>query len=425
MKALACLAVRRLHAFLDGFGRDMATRVLHIITRMILGGAQENTLLTCEGLHASPEWRVALLTGPAIGPEGELIRRARSRGIRTVVLPAMRRNIHPLLDAGAFAGVLGFIREFQPDIVHTHSSKAGVIGRLAARAARVPVIVHTIHGLPFHPYQGRFSHAAFVAAERAAARCCDRLVTVADAMTRQALAAGVGRPEQYVTIYSGMEVEPFLSADCRRDAVPHRGLGRREAARRALGFDDDDIIIGKVARLFELKGHRYVIEAAPEIVRRCPKARFLFVGDGILRPQLREQAERLGVADRIVFAGLVDSARIPDMVSAMDVLVHASLREGLPRAVVQALLAGRPVVCYDVDGAPEVVVDGVTGLLVPPESVQELAQAVVTLIEQPERASAMAREGQRRTAAAFSAQTMVLKLEQLYRALLAARQSAQ
>jgi len=380
---------------------------MHIITRMILGGAQENTLLTCEGLHRSPDWDVTLVTGPAIGPEGELINRAVRGGLRTIVVPELRRALHPWRDAASLAALVRIIRRLRPLIVHTHSSKAGILGRLAARAAGVPVIVHTIHGLPFHPYQGRAANALYVGAERAVARFTDRLVCVADAMARQALQAGVGRPEQYLTVYSGMEVDAFLDAERHRAGV-----------RSALGFSRHDVVVGKVARLFRLKGHRYLLAAAPLILRRCPQVKFLFVGDGVWRERLQRQAEELGVAERVVFAGLVDSSRIPAMISAMDVVVHASLREGLARVLVQALLCAKPVVSYDVDGAREVITDGLTGRLVPPRAVEELAEAVVEMIQAPERAAAMALEGRERCKERFRAERMVQELEALYLQLL-------
>ncbi|MBS3762906.1 MAG: glycosyltransferase family 4 protein [Planctomycetes bacterium] len=382
----------------------MAKKIVHIITRMILGGAQENTLLSCEGLNRSPEWDVTLLTGPAIGPEGELIRRARKSGIRTVVIPEMRRAISPWRDSVSLGKILEYLRVKEPDIVHTHSSKAGVLGRLAAHFARVPVVIHTIHGLPFHPYENVFSNAVYIAAEKLGAACCGRIACVADAMAEQALAAGVGSESQFTTIHSGMEVDAFLEAGSRRHTIRER-----------YGFTEDDVVIGKIARLFHLKGHEYVLQAAPEIVHECPEAKFMFVGDGILRSHLESMARDLGVADRVVFTGLVDSAEIPDMISAMDMLIHASLREGLPRAVVQALLEARPVVCYDVDGAPEVVIDGETGRLVPPESVQELAEAVTELIKNPEKARTMGQNARGRFADQFRAETMVHELEKLYR----------
>ena len=388
----------------------MPVKVLHIITRMILGGAQENTLLTCEGLMRSGRWDVTLLTGPAIGPEGELIQRARDSGVPMIILPQLRRAVHPWRDAASTASLLRIIRHLSPDIVHTHSSKAGALGRLAARAARVPVIVHTIHGLPFHEYQSRAEYWAYVLVERLAARWTDRIVCVADAMAHKALLAGVGRPGQYVTVYSGMETDTFLDA------------GRlREEVRRSFGFAPEDVVIGKVARLFDLKGHKYVLEAAPHVLRRCPRVKFLFVGDGILRGRLQQRAEDLGVADRIVFAGLVDSSRIPAMLSAMDVVVHASLREGLARVLVQGLLCAKPVVSYDVDGAPEVIHDGQTGRLVPPKSVEMLAEAVLDMVEHPDRAAQMGLAGRRLVQERFRAEAMVEGLERVYEDLLASK----
>ncbi|MFW6457094.1 MAG: glycosyltransferase family 4 protein [Planctomycetota bacterium] len=383
-------------------------RVLHLITRMILGGAQENTLLTCEGLHDDPYWDVTLVTGPAVGPEGELMSRAYQHDIDTIVVPSLRRSINPWRDTAAFDRILRIIRHIRPTILHTHSSKAGILGRFAAQIARTPITIHTVHGLPFHRNLSHLSNAAFISGEWAGAHCSDAIICVADAMTEQALNAGVGSPDQYTTIHSGMEVEKFLAAD-----------HHRKDARKALGFEPDDIVIGKIARLFPLKGHKYLLEAAPKIIDRCPHVKLLFVGNGVLRETLETRARELRIRDRIVFAGLVDPSRIPHMIGAMDILVHASLREGLPRAIVQALLGGRPVVSYDVDGAPEVVIDDVTGHLVPPRSVQKLAEAVIGLVKNPEHARAMGREGQRRFTHQFRASTMVQKIQEVYRQQLA------
>ncbi len=379
-------------------------KVLHIITRMILGGAQENTLLTCEGLHNDPDWDVTLATGPPRGPEGELMSRAHRNGVRTILIPSLQRSIDPWHDAVAFDHILRLLRRIRPAIVHTHSSKAGILARVAAHTARIPIVIHTIHGLPFHRNLSPLSNAVFVSAEWAGAHCCDRLICVADAMTEQALEAGVGTPDQYTTVYSGMEVDKFLQAE-----------EHRRSARRDLGLAPDDVVIGKIARLFPLKGHQYVLQAAPSVLARCPHARFLFIGDGILRDKLESQARELGIRDRIIFAGLVDTSRIPEMIGAMDILVHASLREGLPRAIVQALLGGRPVVSYDIDGAPEVVLDGITGHLVPPRSSEKLASALIDLVEHPTRGQQMGREGQRRFTDQFRASTMVRDIKAIYR----------
>lgn len=404
-------------------------RVIHVITRLILGGAQENTLLTVEGLQRMPEYEVILISGPAFGPEGELIRRAWRNDVKLIILPEMQRAIHVGRDATTLAKLVGLFRTLSPMIVHTHSSKAGILGRAAARLTRVPIIIHTIHGLPFHPYESAINNFFYKHLERWAARWSHKIITVADAMRDQAVAAGVAGPKKFITIYSGMEVETFLEAD-----------KYREVTRRQLGIGPREIVIGKIARLFELKGHEYVIAAAPKILREFPQVRFLFVGDGILRGTLLRQAVRLRVADRIIFAGLVDPSQIPAMLGAMDLVVHASLREGLARVLPQALLAGRPVVSYDIDGAREVVEDGVTGYLVPPpekgavplsdttngsiRAVDELAQAILKILRDQKTAREMALKGRERCIDRFRAETMVKKISHLYQQLMQIRISS-
>ncbi len=381
----------------------MKKRVLHIITRMILGGAQENTLLSCEGLKKHPDFDVTLLTGPAIGPEGELIERARNSGIHTIVLPYLRRELHPWRDIKSFHALLKIIRDINPHIVHTHSSKAGILGRFASYCARVPVTIHTIHGLPYHPYLPWWENQLYILLEKAAARCSDSILCVADAMRKQALAAGVGRSEQYRIVYSGMEIGGYLKA----------GKERRPW-REKLGISPNEIVVTKIARLFELKGHKYVIEAAPDIISKCPEVKFLFVGDGILRPQLEKKVHELGLDDHFIFTGLLPPSDIPFIVAATDILVHASLREGLPRVAVQGLLGGKPVVCFNTDGAPEVVIDNLTGRLIPPKSVRELSEAIIELSQNREKARKMGLKGQKICSQQFSANKMVNDLVKIY-----------
>jgi glycosyltransferase involved in cell wall biosynthesis len=386
---------------------DDAVRVVHVITRMILGGAQESTLAICDGLRRRPGWDVSLVTGPPIGPEGELLSEVQRRGLPCRLVPQLRRAVNPLRDALAFRALFRLFRRLRPAIVHTHSSKAGILGRFAARAAGVPIIVHTVRGLPFHPYQGRLANAAYVALERAAAGATTHFTAVAQAMVDGALAAGVGRPERFSVIRSGIDVDAY--AGC---------ASHRAEARRRFGFGPEDVVIGKVARLFDLKGHRFLIDAAPAILGRCPQARFLFLGDGILREELEARAAALGVRDRFTFAGLVPPGEVPACISGMDVLVHASLHEGLARVLVQALLCEKPMVTFALDGAPEVIIDGVTGRLVPAGSTGGLARAVIWTIQNYGQAVEMAREGRRRVADEFRIETAVERTEALYRRLL-------
>src|SRR6185437_8800957 len=292
-------------------------RVAHIITRMILGGAQENTLLNCEDLLRDYGDEVLLVTGPPLGPEGSLLDRARGRQVPLAIVPSLRRAIHPWRDSVSYGALRRILRKYRPDVVHTHSAKGGLLGRAAATAERVPAVVHSVYGAPFHPYQNRASRGFFRACERWAARRCDAFISVADAMTDLMVEAGVAPREKFTTIYSGMEVEPFLDAD------QHRARMRAQ-----LGYQPEHVVIGKIARLFKLKGHADVIEAAREVIERHPQARFLFVGDGALRESLERQIADAKLGDYFRFAGLVPPEQIPEMISAMDVVVHASLREG-------------------------------------------------------------------------------------------------
>jgi glycosyltransferase involved in cell wall biosynthesis len=222
-------------------------------------------------------------------------------------------------------------------------------------------------------------------------------------MTDQYVAAGVAPREKFVTVYSGMEVEPFLN--------PPRV---RETVRQELGFEPHHVVVGKIARLFELKGHEYVIAAAKTVLAHNPDVRFLFVGDGLLRGELERQIAEAGLAGRFVFTGLVPQHKVPELIGAMDIVVHASLREGLARVLPQGLIAGKPVISYDVDGAREVVLPGETGYLLPPKSVAEMAEAILQLAADPELRQRLGQSGRERFTEQFRHETMTRRLREVY-----------
>jgi len=386
-------------------------RIAHIITRLIIGGAQENTVFTCEDLIHHYGDDVLLITGPPLGPEGSLIDRARASGVPMELVPPLQRPIHPWRDWQSYDRLRNILRDFQADVVHTHSAKGGILGRAAARAVGVPAIIHGVHGAPFHPYQSAIARNLFRACEAWAAPRCDAFVSVADAMTDLMVDAGVAPREKFTTVYSGMDVEPFLQADQHRDRVRHE-----------LGYSPDHVVIGKVARLFHLKGHEYVIEAARAVVDANPNVRFLFIGDGILTDEYVEQIAAAGLTDHFQLTGLVPPARIPELVGAMDVVVHTSLREGLARVAPQGLIAGKPVVSYDVDGAREVVITDETGILLPPKCVDELADALIRLAGDADLRHRLGTEGQKRFTDQFRHEEMTRQLRELYQRVLASKQ---
>jgi len=382
-------------------------RIAHVITRMIIGGAQENTLLCCQDLIRLHGDDVLLIAGPSLGPEGELLGQGRGDDVPLALVPQLRRAIHPWRDASSYWAIKRILRDFKPDVVHTHSAKGGVLGRMAAHVLGVPAIVHTVHGAPFHPYQGPAARTLFRWCEAYAAKRCHAMVSVADAMTDLLVDAGVAGREKFTTVYSGMDVEPFLAAD-----------EHRERMRAEFGFEDQHVVIGKIARLFHLKGHEYLIEAASHVMRQCPYIRFLLVGDGVLRGTLQSKIESLGLTEHFHFTGLVPPQRIPALLGAMDVLAHVSLREGLARTLPQALIAGKPVVSYDVDGAREVVVTGETGFLIRPKEVKSLADALAQLAGDARLRERMGRQGRGRFTEQFRHENMTRQLRELYERLL-------
>jgi len=382
-------------------------RIAHVITRLMLGGAQENTVLCCEDLLREHGDDVLLITGPPLGLEGDLLPRARAGGIPLEILPQLRRPIHAWRDTSSYLAIKRILRRFKPDVVHTHSGKAGLLGRAAAWSLGVPVVVHTVHGAPFHPYQGRGARQFFIACERWAARRCHHIISVADAMTQLMVNAGIAPREFFTTIYSGMEVESFLQADVHRRRV-----------REELGYPDQHVVIGKIARLFYLKGHEYVIRAAGDVVRQNPDVRFLLVGSGVLRDRLQRQIADAGLDEYFRFFGLAGRDEVPGLLAAMDIVLHASLREGLARVLPQALLAGKPVVSYDIDGAREVVIPGETGYLLPPKSVEPMSHCLVRLAADGGLRARLGAEGRRRFADQFRHDRMTREIRRLYQRLL-------
>ncbi|MDD2715518.1 MAG: glycosyltransferase family 4 protein [Candidatus Wallbacteria bacterium] len=384
-------------------------KVLHIITRLILGGAQENTLLTIEGLQKTDRYDVRLLTGPLEGPEDDLLAFCREHEIHYTVFSQLQMEINPFKDLITLFELYFFLRKNKFDIVHTHSAKTGIIGRLAAKMAGVPIRVHTIHGLPFHPYQSEYLNQLQIALEKSVAGITDLILCVAKAMIDKSVQAGIAGREKFYLVRSGFPVDPYLYA--KKD----EGLARR------LGIEPEDVVIGKVARLYDLKGHKYLISAFREVLKKIPSARLLLVGDGILRDALTAQAEELGVLSRVIFAGEVPNSEIQRYIALMDLLVHASLREGLAKILPQALLMGKPVVSFDIDGASEIIVDHTTGLLTPPENVEALIDALIFMMENKAEASMMAIRGRKLALSLFPVERMVNQIDELYLHLLNAK----
>lgn len=380
-------------------------RVIHVITRLIVGGAQENTIATVLGLQADPGFRITLVAGPTHGPEGSLEPNVSHIPGLFLRLPSLVRPVHPWKDLRAWAALTAHFRRERPDLVHTHSGKAGILGRIAARRAGVGRIVHTIHGPSFGPFQNPAANLLYRSAERVAGRVTTHFITVADAMTRQYLDAGIGGPERYTRIFSGFDIDAFAKAPA--DPV----------LRDRLGLAPRDVVIGKIARLFKLKGHEDLFAIAPDLVRRCPAVKFLLLGDGPWRERFECRLRDMGLRSHFVFAGLVPPGRVPDYVGLMDVVVHLSRREGLPRALPQAMAAGKPVVAFDCDGAREVCFEGATGFLVAVGDRVRLADRLGRLAGDADLRRRLGGAGQAFVRDRFPVGKMVAETAALYRRL--------
>jgi glycosyltransferase involved in cell wall biosynthesis len=367
-------------------------RVAHLITRLDVGGSTENTLISAIRM---PQETFAcsivsgLTTEPPPGAEAHLA----AAGVPWTQVAQLRREVNPLRDLLALAQLRRVIREIRPDVVHTHSSKAGFLGRLAARLAGVRYIVHTPHGHIFDGYFSPLATRTFIGLERLAARWTSRFVTLSDEEARDHLRHGIGRPEQFTTIPSGVDLDPILQA------APVRLL-------------HDGPVIGTVARLVPVKGLEYLLDAAPAIFGESPGARLLMVGDGELRQALEARAQTLGIADRVHFAGF--RADAPAVLAGMDVFVLPSLNEGMGRVLVMAMALGKPIVATRVGGVPELLDGGKAGLLVPPADPSALAEAVLSLLRDSDLARRIAEAGRSR-APRYSAKAMVDALAKLYR----------
>ena len=397
-------------------------RICHVSTRLILGGSQENTVLSCE-TQARRGHDVSLLFGPIHGPEGTMLPRAKSfrtregRGIETVEIPNLVREVSPLRDLRARRELMQEIERLDPDVVHTHSSNAGVLGRdaawaLCARRGR-PAVVHTVHGPPFMPVEGgalkrlrvRAINKAYELAEKRAAKRCHAIVSVADAMTAQFLARGIGTPELFTTVRSGTDLAPYDGLD--RAAA-------RTRVRAELGIDPGAFVIVTVARLAQHKGHDDLLDAMGASMRADPRITLLWIGDGWWRGRLLSKAAAMGLERQIKTTGLVPPERVPELVCAADVLAHPSYREGLPRTVVQALLCGVCPVAYDCDGTGEAVREMQTGRLVRTGDAETLRVALLWVRDNPQRAAEFARAGEAECRRLYSAEAMCDGLEAVY-----------
>lgn len=383
-------------------------RILRVITRLNIGGPAIHAILLTEALSDGRSFVSTLVAGSTTDREGDMLDLATAKGVRPVLLPALGREISPLDDLKALLGLVRLVRRLRPDVVHTHMAKAGTLARLAAWLAGVPVIVHTYHGHVFHGYFGARKTRLFLAVERALGRVTSRVVVVGERQRAEIASYGIAPFQKLLPIRLGLELDRFLGAEQQRGQL-----------RRELGIGPDVPLVGIVARLVPIKAHEDFFAAARLVREALPDARFLVIGDGERRAELEALVDRLGLSPAVRFLGWRKD--LPAVYADLDVVALASLNEGSPVALIEALAAARPVVSTAVGGVPDVVVHGETGLTVPPREPAALSAAVLRLLGDRPLASRLGEAGRRHVYPRYASTRLVEEMRALYLAELAAR----
>jgi glycosyltransferase involved in cell wall biosynthesis len=379
---------------------DDIVEVLHPITRLIVGGAQENTMYTADLLDKR-RFHVSILSGPQTGSEGSLIEVVLKRNIPLQILPELVREINPYKDLVALFKMYVMMKNGNYAIVHTHSSKAGILGRLAAKLAGVPLIVHTVHGWSFHGRMSALKRYAYVILERLFAKITHIMIVVTKEDIKKGLSFGIGHPHLYHLVRSAIPLAEYNPFEVDKNAT-----------RKELGIPQDALVMGNIGRLSDQKNPLDWIRVAKLVSGKVPSCFFLLVGDGPLQQDIEQIAAELGIAEKIKFTGI--RRDVSRMLSAMDLFVITSLWEGLPRVIPQAMLMGLPVVANIADGTVEAVEHAKTGYLCNPGKVEEMAEYCVDLLENPKKCMEMGKMGREYALEEFDLNKMIKQIEELY-----------
>jgi glycosyltransferase involved in cell wall biosynthesis len=379
-------------------------KVLHVITRLDLGGSAENTLLTAIGL-SQKGYETTIVCGNSDNPQSVNEKKAIGCGVSILRLTQLVRRPSPVKDPFALFLLYRLMRRGRYDLVHTHTSKAGIIGRIAARLARIPCIVHTPHGHIFYGYFSTFLTSIFVYFERFTSKFTDAQITLTHREKSDYISKSIGSPGRLFPVYSGIDLEPFL----------HPQVTRQEMRRR-LGVDEHCFIAVTVARLVPVKNHALIISAAERLKNQFRDIRFVFVGDGELKDRLQRHIDSLGLSDRFLFAGWRND--IPEVLAACDIFIMCSKNEGMGRAFVEAQAAGVPVIGSRVGGVFEVLDEGRTGYLVDADNADELAEKIELLYRRRSHTHALSEACRKWVTPKFSVAIMVDEIENIYRKVL-------
>ncbi len=387
---------------------DTGKKVLHIITLFSVGGATENTIFTVDGL-IKKGYDVDIITGPNISSEGSMYSICKNLNIPVFTFNSLKRDISPFSDIIVIFQLYHFIKKNNYEIVHTHSSKAGVVGRIAAWLAKTPIIIHHNHAKPYHRFQNWFIRTLYKSIEKFASLFCNIIVSVTYTIVNEMVKDKIAPREKFVMIRSGFNIENFKNFDS----------SNNHKIKDKFGLTDEDIVIGKIARLSIIKGHIYLLQAFENVCEHIPNVKLLFVGDGENKDELLRFIDKKRLNDKIIFTGLIPPDEMPSIISLIDIVVHTALLEGLPRVFTQSMLMGKPVISFDLDGANEVIENGKNGYLIEPLNLEMLTEKIIDLASNITKSKNFGSYGMNNIKDDFSIYAMVEKNHELYQELLA------
>ncbi|OGG01221.1 MAG: hypothetical protein A3F83_16415 [Candidatus Glassbacteria bacterium RIFCSPLOWO2_12_FULL_58_11] len=384
-------------------------KILRIIARLNIGGPALHVIILNSELD--PETYVSqLVTGRESPAEGNMNDLASEKGVVPIIIDALGREIFFKEDIRALIKLIRLINREKPDIVHTHTAKAGTLGRIAAKLTDVPIIIHTFHGHIFHSYFGSLKSKLFLWLERLLAKFTDVIITVGEQQRREIIEYRVAEPEKVVAVPLGLDLKPFINAKSDPNLL-----------RDELGLNRNILLVGIVARLVPIKNHICFLEAARLVLERYDDARFLIIGDGELRKYLEQMTRELSLESRVIFMGFQHN--LVKIYAGLDIVTLSSFNEGLPVALIEAMAAAKPVVSTNVGGVGDLILDGDNGLLVPSNDPAALAEAILFLLKNPDRRKMMGIAGRKKAYPLFDKNRLLLDIDRLYRKLLTAEKT--
>lgn len=380
-------------------------KIVRVIARLNVGGPAIHVILLTHGLNPD-KFESVLVSGVEAPEEGDMHHLADEKCVKPFIIPNLGRELNPWRDINTLWQLYRLIRRERPDIVHTHTAKAGTVGRVAALLAGVPVIIHTFHGHVLHGYFGKLKTAFFRGVERFLAARSSKVIAVSEKVRQDLLQYRVGDEDKVIKIPLGLELEPFR----------HPAPDARQRLRSEWRLPEGAFAIGMIARMVPIKRHEDLFRAIPAVIEKHPNTYFIIVGDGELRPELEALADKLGITHHLVFTGFRDDRA--DVYSAVDLVALTSGNEGLPVAVIEALSAGKSVMATRVGGVPELIEDGVTGFIAEPYNPASIADGFLRALDNPDKTAEMGRRAQDDAIRKYSISRLVGDLETLYQSLL-------